>query len=111
MIIPAEQIDNYHPKQGTSIFGCFDFIHICTYDISKEVVTLVKMVPSLSPVSYWWNTMVTASLSSEVSSSTAVLPPARRRPSFLPKLFCSMWAGPEGGGGVGAGSSTTLILA
>ena len=84
---------------------------LISYDISKEVVTLVKMVPSLSPVSYWWNTMVTASLSSEVSSSTAVLPPARRRPSFLPKLFCSMWAGPEGGGGVGAGSSTTLILA
>ena len=30
--------------------------------------TLVKMVPSLSPVSNWWNTMVTASRSSSVSS-------------------------------------------
>ena len=31
------------------------------------------MVPSLSPVSNWWNTIVTASLSSAVRSSTAVL--------------------------------------
>lgn len=30
--------------------------------------TLVNMVPSLSPVSNWWNTMVTASLSSSVKS-------------------------------------------
>ena len=31
------------------------------------------MVPSLSPVSNWWKTIVTASLSSAVRSSTAVL--------------------------------------
>ena len=29
-------------------------------------------MPSLSPVSNWWNTMVTASRSSAVNSSTAV---------------------------------------
>ena len=47
--------------------------------IYSQLLTLVKMVPSLSPVSNWWNTMVTASLSSSVSSSTAV--------SFLPTFF------------------------
>ena len=41
-------------------------------DQGCEISTLVKMVPSLSPVSNWWNTMVTASRSSAVNSSTAV---------------------------------------
>ena len=45
----------------------------------KEMLTFVKIVPSLKPVSNWWKTIVTASLSSVVSSSTAV--------SFFPTLF------------------------
>ena len=40
--------------------------------IRAAISTLVKMVPSLRPVSNWWNTMVTASRSSAVNSSTAV---------------------------------------
>ena len=61
------------------------------------------MVPSLSPVSYWWNTIVTASLSSEVSSSTAVL--VFRLPSFLVNDFFFSKELLFAGGGGGAGDS------
>ena len=61
--------------------------------------TLVNIVPSLSPVSYWWNTMVTASLSSAVISSTAARP--FRFPSFFVFFFSNELLFVVGGGGPG----------
>ena len=72
---------------------------ILWYTYSSLRLTLVNIVPSLSPVSNWWNTMVTASLSSAVISSTAARP--FRFPSFFVFFFSNEFVFVVGGSGPG----------